>query len=227
MKNEKYAEIENNLADAQHLLKNINECECEAVFALDMEDVREYQAAGIRKVKKALDLWRDVMEEEYFYMDEDELPGGKKLPAIYMQDVKVDLEISDGIGRVSINKPLPHRNTRASDLAKYSYFIEDLLEKKLGVKGEFYHVIMVFLHYYDRKRPAFVRDVDNYLEKPLIDAVSYCLIIDGDNVNALPGKMSFVVPDDWFHTDIYLIPFERFPGWVQNMKTRTLKMGKN
>lgn len=216
MNDKNYEEIKKNLEHAKYLLEEAKKIEHIAKIELDLEDVREDEAKGIRKLKKALDLWRNGMEDELYYEQEVVLPSGKKLPETYMLDLRVSLE-KNGIGRLAFNKPLPHRNTRARDLRKYSDFIFDFLRKEIGVHRTFRHVCVIFVHYYDENRPAWIRDVDNHLEKPVIDAVTFCLIVGGDGVKSMPARLSVAVADDRFHTDIYLVPLEQLGQWLQIM----------
>lgn len=144
---------------------------------------------------------------------------GKKKPTdtdIAAVTYQID-RTEDGIHIIS-NYRCP--NYRAADVEFYRY-ARDIKENfksqaaqipDIGSIGQCY---MAFFHHYINK-PLYARDVDNYYEKPLSDAIAETFVRGGDG----PGnirRISMALPDDKNYTEVYLIPFHKFLAWIQNM----------
>ena len=71
---------------------------------------------------------------------------------------------------------------------------------------------MVFVHHYIDKR-IYRRDTDNYLEKPLSDAIANFFISGGDEPKNV-RRMSMAIVDDTNFTEVFLVPFDEFPKWI-------------
>ena len=157
----------------------------------------------------------------------------KTYTKVDLKDLEFDFEKIGNVIHITSNFRCPNVRSSAYDYGRMSTFIQQTFNneatKKFGAteikhkEGYAYleperpfnkqigKCYMVFVHHYI-DIPKYQRDVDNYLEKPLSDAIAYFFILGGDAPDVV-RRMSLAVPDKKNFTEVYLVPQEEFPTW--------------
>lgn len=195
--------IEKWLEQAISCIKMADRIDQEAKTREDAIAAAAERDRAIRLIRKAEEKLRS--QSRYAYDPLPSYSGVKKMPDTYL-DIHADVSFDDEIAHIYLDRPLPHRDTRNSDVRRYKDALEQTFSK-LPLKRCFRHCFIVIEHIYSL--PYAGRDCDNYLIKPLIDELSFRLIAGGDNPENLFGVCSFSFSGNKDGTHIWIVPMKK------------------
>ena len=158
--------------------------------------------------------------------------GGKKKTKTDTNGLSFDAKVTaDNVVQIVSNHRCPHIRSCSYSYTEYAREVQSIFydnmkrifgEEKLKIFESCY---MIFVHHYIDKK-IYRRDTDNYMEKPISDAVSHYFVFGGDNPERVK-RVSMAIPDEKNFTEIYLVPVADFSTWICEFEKQKSKNNLN
>lgn len=185
-------------------------------------------------IKLMADVYNGYMQSAYLVdqmiVEADNYEYQNSGNATYSGKVEIDARLVDnmqfevtdesGIIHIQLNKALPHKGLHDKGYTAYNALVHRTLELQFEENRTYKKVYMVFIHHYMSEGKSKKRDVDNYEEGPLSNAIARHFIKGGDGPDNV-RRLSIALLDKQAFTDVFLVPFEHLSEWLTRHENYT------